>query len=86
MKKIKPQRVTVGGACYDCERRARVEHACRTCDELVKAGKSTDRYSIKACHEHALGALEQTKRHALTKHPSNLLGATFAALKGEDVF
>jgi hypothetical protein len=74
---------TITGKCgvVDCKRKARAKHACVTCEKLGKP-----EFAVKCCSEHFFPGLELLKKHALTAHPSNILGAMGAALKGEDVF
>lgn len=84
MKKIKRRKVKtkkLDATCHACPRRAVVKYDCRTCQET--GGAPT---SVAGCREHTSEALSAIKKHALTKHPSNLLGAMVAQLRGEDVF
>ncbi len=65
-----------------CTRRATVKHECLSCERL----KAEIVYSVCGCVLHARDATDEIRKHALVKHPSNLVGAVAAALKGEDVF
>lgn len=72
--------------CQKCRKRAKVIHECRTCIALKEAGKRDEVFETTGCAQHAEEALQEIKKHALLAHPSNLLRASVAALKGEDVF
>lgn len=74
----------VKGPCFveGCRRRARVQHECLTCE----AKNPDEIHTVKACRKHGARAMQAIRRHALVAHPVNLLRATAAALKGEDVF
>lgn len=52
---------------------------CLTCKRL---GKS---FVKLACLHHYEAALSAVRRHALVKHPVNILRATIAGLKGENL-
>lgn len=68
------------GRCGACWRRAVVRYDCRTC-----ADTSHLPHSVAACRQHASAALSRMKRHALTRHPVNIVRAAAAALAGEDI-
>jgi hypothetical protein len=63
-----------------CAKAAAVKHECLTCE------KKGSEHVTYGCTQHKDTSLELAKRHALVKHPSNMLGAVGAALAGEDVF
>ena len=65
-----------------CSRRAKAKHECLTCERLGAA----EPFAMFACGYHQNEVLAAVKKHALVKHPTNMLGAAWAALKGEDVF
>lgn len=73
------------GRCQhdDCTRKARATHHCATCEVLKRAGKRPDVESVSFCHQHQEWATASIRRHALVKHPINLLRAGVASLKGE---
>lgn len=66
----------------DCRRRAKAKHECVTCEKLA----SEERFFLFSCAYHHEPVKARVKRHALVAHPVNILRATGAALKGEDVF
>ncbi len=86
MKKVKRPKPKVTGTCYACASAAKTLHECVTCERLQKTKPEHAIYSVATCRYHAAGALEEIKKHVLVAHPSNLLGAIGAALKGEDVW
>ncbi len=63
-----------------CNARAKQKHECLTCEKLGK-----EVFTIAGCREHASWALTMVKRHALVKHPVNMLRVGAAALRGEDI-
>lgn len=71
----------VRGKCQvgDCGRQGKTEHSCITCEKLHAKDASREVFSRKACRWHGEAALSEVKRHALTKHPANLLGALCGA-------
>ena len=69
----------IHGICHACPRTAKVKHECLTCE---KKGGS---HAVLCCRKHAAEGLETIRRHALVKHPGNIVGLAIAALKGEDV-
>ena len=75
----------VKGACVICGMAAKVEHTCVTCEKIHAKDPAHEIFSYKGCRKHAAELLRALKRHALTEHPVNLLGAIAAQLKGEDV-
>ena len=68
------------GKCHYCRLKARAKFDCLTCEKLGK------KFSIRACDRHRDKAREDSRKHAMVKHPSNLLALGAAALKGEDVW
>jgi len=52
---------------------------CLTCEKL---GKST---RFLSCAKHRQAGMSATKKHALVKHPSNLLRVIGAGLAGEEI-
>jgi len=75
--KIKPKVAKIEGKCSLCERPARTQFDCLTCEKL---GKEHIVRSCKSCGEKATF---KARQHALIAHPVNLFRAAFAALKGE---
>ena len=73
------------GPCQhaECLRKARATFTCRTCEDLHAAGRRETITEIAFCHPHQPWAAEKIRRHALTKHPVNLVRAFVAGLKGE---
>ena len=71
------------GPCYadDCDRRGGEIFACVTCEDLGRENP----FRLQACSLHRFDALQEVKRHAVVKHPVNLLRVMGAALKGEDI-
>lgn len=67
-----------------CKKAAVVKHECITCEKQSKTEK--EGAVIYGCTQHSEASLEMAKRHALVKHPSNMVAAVGAALAGEDVF
>ena len=67
--------------CYadGCSADGKNTHACLTCEKL---GKSTE---IHYCPAHRETGLGQIKKHALVRHPANLLRVIGAGLAGEDI-
>jgi hypothetical protein len=63
----------------ECHRRAKAKHECLTCEKQEKA------FAVHACGHHADWGTQTIKRHALVKHPVNLLRAVGHQLKGEDI-
>jgi hypothetical protein len=90
MPRKRKRKSTSRKRCYhaDCNRIAPVTHTCRTCEELAAKAKIRlgDVLSVHCCPYHLEDGLQKLKRHALTAHPFNILRATAAALKGEEVF
>ncbi len=62
-----------------CELDGRNHHACITCEKLGKEHK------VHYCPLHRQETLGAVKRHALLKHPANLLRVVGAGLAGEDI-
>jgi hypothetical protein len=58
---------------------------CLTCEQLVAAGKRTKAFRVVSCAQHRLDGLAAVKKHALVKHPVNLLRVIAAGLKGEKI-
>lgn len=83
-RKSRAERMSeVKGPCSrkNCDRRAKIELHCKTCDDLaVQKGRKL--HSVKACREHGEWAIAKIKRHSLVAHPLNLLRATTHALGG----
>ncbi len=52
---------------------------CLTCEKLGK------NFRIISCGKHRVEGLSRVKKHALTKHPANLLRVVAAGLKGEEI-
>jgi hypothetical protein len=77
------KREKVDGVCdhKGCEASAKVKLECLTCE---KAGKTVK--TVRGCDSHALWAQGKLRSHALTAHPSNLIGAVVGQLAGKDVF
>lgn len=77
------------GSCYTegCKGRGGEKFECLTCEKLYFAGKRTkdEIFVIQACSKHRFQALADVKKHAVVKHPVNLLRVMGAALKGEDI-
>ncbi len=75
--------VEIDGTCdhKECEASAKVKLECLTCE---KAGKTVK--TVRGCDSHALWAQSKLRTHALTAHPSNLVGAVVGQLAGKDVF
>lgn len=73
------------GTCDYCASTARVKHECRTCEKIRERKPEHETFAVQACRQHAEQAYADIKKHALTKHPTNLLGAIAAQLKGEGV-
>ena len=71
------KKTRIDGTCSveGCLAKPRTQHKCKACGHIMKS-----------CRRHGDQIWEEMKRHALVKHPVNLLGAVAAALKGEDVF
>lgn len=82
-KRLKPRCSFEG-----CTRRSKQTHECLTCIRLHEEGelKEEKPMVVHSCWRHTGQVIEELKRHALIKHPSNIVRATVAALKGEDVF
>ncbi len=80
-------KTTVKGPCFvkGCRRGAKVKYECRTCESLVEASKASSVHTVKACRYHGGRGMQAIRRHALIKHPVNILRAGLAALKGEDL-
>ena len=62
-----------------CDAPALALDECITCEKL---GKST---RIFSCGEHRQAGLNALRKHALVKHPANLLRVIAAGLKGEEI-
>ena len=65
-----------------CKAKAKSKFECIACEHL----KRKEPHISYGCSKHAEWAMEQMKKHALTKHPVNLLRAIAAGLAGEEVF
>ena len=67
------KKTKIKGRCFvkSCRRKAKIKHECRTCEK----------HTILVCAIHGARGLQ-----AIRRHPVNILRATVAALKGEDVF
>lgn len=61
----------------DCNRLAVVKWDCITCEKQNKT------HATYACAQHAEKGQAMARRHALVKHPANIVGAIGAGLKGE---
>ena len=71
----------VEGRCShpDCNAKAKREMACVTCEQI----KADEPFKLKSCHKHFEALQQKIRKHALVKHPVNILGAVVAGLKGE---
>ena len=69
------------GPCFaeGCEKNGSRTHRCVTCE---KRGRD---FSRQCCPEHNEQGLGEVRRHALVKHPANLLRVVAAGLAGEDI-
>lgn len=72
------------GLALKCFKSGCVEKAlgmdeCLTCEKL---GRS---FRIISCAKHRADGLARVKKHALVKHPANLLRVVAAGLKGEEI-
>lgn len=85
-KKKRPLRIRHLCSHDGCGRRAMATRECITCEKLVEAGKRNAVHTLHSCGLHQSEILEAMKKHVLVGHPSNIVRATVAALKGEDVF
>jgi hypothetical protein len=69
-----------------CSKNSIVTYECKTCEKLKVLRKVKEVYTVHACALHQEQVIGSMKKHALTKHPSNLLRAVAAQLKGEEVW
>jgi len=65
----------------DCEANAYSKASCITCEEL--GAQKPAGYAF--CLAHQDWAIAKIKKHALVKHPVNIVRAVAAGLRGEDV-
>ena len=65
-----------------CTTGAAIRHECLACE----AKKKDDPFAIYGCQKHAQAVTERARKHALTKHPVNLMRGVVRQLAGEDVF
>lgn len=56
---------------------------CLTCEQLGRTGSR--KFRVVSCLAHRTEGLAAVKKHALVKHPSNLLRVIAAGLKGEQI-
>ena len=64
-----------------CTARAKTKFECRTCEDTGK-----DVFTLFACAFHAEEVQKQIRRHALVKHPVNIVRVAAAVLKGDAEF
>lgn len=69
-----------------CPSKAVVEYVCIACEHLAQNKPNREIHASYGCKNHSEWALARMKKHALTKHPVNLLRAVAAGLAGEEVF
>lgn len=67
--------------CFKCGKEGSAMHECLTCERTKGPGT----FRVVCCAEHSAAGLARVKKHALVKHPSNLLGVIAAGLKGEEI-
>ena len=80
------------GPCFKhptCQNNGNRTYHCMTCEAVAKE-KCADPdmskvFKVQTCDEHDALAQKTIKRHAIVKHPSNLLKLTLAALRGEEI-
>lgn len=84
---MKKKKVKIRKRCsiVDCKRRVTTTHECRTCErlELVQDFDTSPKV-MYACDRHYEAVVALMKRHAVTKHPLNLLRVFAGMLKGEE--
>lgn len=56
---------------------------CLTCEQLGRTGSR--KFKVVSCEDHRMEGLGMVKKHALVKHPSNLLRVIGAGLMGEEI-
>jgi hypothetical protein len=75
------------GPCFvdGCENRGGEIVHCRTCEQLVEAGKRKPEhvFTVQHCALHTHEAQAKAKAHALLAHPYNILRVTASILKGD---
>lgn len=64
-----------------CNVRAVTKFECRTCEAVGK-----EIFTLHSCAYHAPELQMQIRRHALVKHPVNIVRVAAAVLKGETEF
>lgn len=69
------------GPCYyeGCTKQGKRLHECVTCE------KRGDVFRVQCCDEHYLAGRGVVRKHALVKHPANVLRVIAAGLRGEDI-
>jgi hypothetical protein len=70
----------VSAACFKCQNPGLAMDECLTCERL---GRS--KFRVFSCADHRQDGLRAVKKHALIKHPANLLRAIAAGLRGEEI-
>jgi hypothetical protein len=75
------------GACFEdkCHEVGGESFVCRTCEELVAAGKRKPEhvFRVQTCPKHREKAEAKVRAHAILAHPYNMLRVVGAGLKGE---
>lgn len=66
-----------------CEKDGVGMDECLTCENLGRTGSR--KFRIVSCIDHRLEGMGLVKKHALVKHPSNLLRVVAAGLMGEKI-
>lgn len=70
-----------------CGKKGEGMDECLTCEHLIMQGRRDrdKKFRVVSCAEHAPERLGIVKKHALTRHPSNLLRVIAAGLMGEEI-
>lgn len=82
LQRIRRHKCSVEG----CIQRAVAEYVCIVCEHLAESKPDKETFVTYGCTKHNEWAMHTTRRHALKKHPINLLRAVAAGLAGEEVF
>jgi hypothetical protein len=81
-----PSEIASKMVCFKCGEKSAAMHECLTCEKLHEENPlKHDKFAVFACHEHNAAGLAAVKKHALVKHPANLLRVVAAGLKGEEI-
>jgi hypothetical protein len=84
LARLEKEHVAAGGAPFLCFKKGCMGQViamdeCLTCEGLGKA------HRVHSCAEHRAAGVAAVKKHALVKHPANLLRVVAAGLRGEEI-